>query len=690
MSISGHEPRFREMFREEAWPSLDRLSRNLLALESATADPDLVDSMFRDAHNLKGGAAMVGLEEVRSRAHTMEDLLEPLRRAEAVATPEVTDALLASVDAIRAALAPDGGEDARAQPVEDPPAAVPAPPPAAVPTPPPAAPSVATTTASEATMPMPVARIDEIARLVGEGAGAHSRLGRFVSETLRVDPTAVTEYRELAGILNHLEERSTRARMVPVSVLADSLQRVVRDLARQLGKSVRWEASGTETEMDRSLVDQLAGPLLHIVRNAVDHGIETPEQRRRASKPEQGRVCLSASHVGPDVVITITDDGQGIDIERVRAKAATVVPDLAARTDADVLDLIFHSGLSTATEVTDVSGRGVGLDVVRANLEAVRGRIDVSSRPGQSTEFRVTVPVTLSVLQCLIVRCSGQAYAVPLHSVASVLPADAAVARADGKTMVWLDGEPVPLSDLAATLTAGAAAGTGPAVVLTGGAGRHAVRVNEILGLRSVVVNALSALLPRLPIYAGASAEPDGSVLLVLDGNGLIDRARAAGSSVGTTRASMVETTARSGDVSRATQPRAGDDRPEGHAARTVLVVDDAMTVRELQRSILDRAGYTVITAGDGVDALEVAELNRPDLVLTDIEMPRMNGFELTRALRAHPQLSGVGVLVLTTLGGEEDRRLGMDAGADGYLVKRQFDEATLLAAVERVLGEQP
>ncbi|HYN94475.1 MAG TPA: response regulator [Pilimelia sp.] len=684
--MSGHEPRFRQLFLEEAGPSLDRLSRDLLALEHVGTDPALVNSLFREAHNLKGGAGVVGLDEVRRLAHAMEDVLEPLRDGRSLATAEVVDRLLAAVDGVRVVLpalvtgAPHGVDVDRLEallrggalpPSPSPPSPSPPQPPT---TGPPAAggpasggparggQATAGPATGTATLPMPVARLDEIARLVGEGAGAHSRLGRYLNDRLDTEAAEVAEFRELAALLNDLQERTTRARMVPIAALADPLHRVVRDLSRKLGKQVRWEVSGAETELDRSLIDQLTGPLLHLVRNAVDHGVEAPDERTAAGKPAQATVRLHAMQIGSEVVMTVVDDGRGIDVDRVRGAAGD--PSLS---DEEAIYLVFRSGLSTAETVSEVSGRGVGLDVVRTNLEAVRGHIKVRSATGRGTEFRITVPVTLTVLRCLIVGAGGQRYALPLHMVVTVLPPSATDEVADGRAIVRVGDQAVPVGALAETLAPGAPAEAGPAVVLAGLTRQRAFRVAALLGQRDVVVKELSPLLPRLPILTGVSAEPDGTVLLVLDANGLIDLARGR-------------------HAPGRQAPPAG--RAPARIDGSILVVDDVLTVRELQRSILERAGYTVHVAADGEEALTLAESVPLDLVLTDVEMPRMDGFELTRRLRAHPRLGGVGIVVLTSLGTDEDRRRGMEAGADGYIVKSQFDERALLAAVQQTLGE--
>jgi two-component system chemotaxis sensor kinase CheA len=723
MTVSGNEPRFRELFAEQAGPELDRIATDLLALESNADDPDpeLVNSLFRDAHNLKGGAAMVGLEEIRVLAHAMEDLLEPLRAGTAVPTPLVVDQLLAAVDAIRqlvpalvrgephqvdvagmAAALRAAIPSAPPAPAREPPAA---PEPASTPTAPdpastPAAPQPAAgdgrphqdragaatigsgrTGDPAATVQVPLLHLNEIVRLAGEGGAAQLRLGQQLAERLDLDPTGLTEFRELSMVLSDLQRRATRSRMVPVAAVVEVLQRAARDLARGQGKQVRWTAVGTGTELDRSVLEMLVDPLRHLVRNAVDHGIEPPAERVAAGKPAQGEIRLHVRQAGPDVIITIRDDGRGVDVARVRAKAG-VAP--GASTDGAALQLIFRTGLSTAEEVTDVSGRGVGLDVVRTNVEAVRGRIEVNSRPGAFTEFTISVPVTLTVQRCLLVSSSGQRYAIPLHNVVTVLPPTEPELISEGRPVIWQGDHAVRVSGLAEALDPAAPVDSGPVVVLAGVAWQHGFRIGELLGQRDMVVRGLSRLLPRIDCYIGVSAEADGSVVPVIDASGLIEQARKRGRAWSLAGSGPVAVAAL---PAAAPAPAAGAGS-NGAAAPTILVVEDALTVRELQRSILERAGYRVLTAADGLAALAVAESRPVDLVLTDVSMPRMDGLELARTLRSHPRLSGVGIIMVTSLGGDEDRRQGLEAGADGYLTKDQFDEQILVDTVQRILGE--
>ncbi|HET9770201.1 MAG TPA: response regulator, partial [Acidimicrobiia bacterium] len=516
---------------------------------------------------------------------------------------------------------------------------------------------------------VPLGRLDELVRLVGESAAAQLRIGRMLTDRFGTDPASLPEYRDLSRALNDLQERTMRARMVPVSTVTDTLQRAVRDVARAGGKHVHFDVRGDDTELDRGVLQQLGDALLHLVRNAVDHGLESAAEREAAGKPAEGTVRLHAMQLGSEVILSVSDDGRGIDLPAVRQEAARQGSEAETMTDDEALYLVFRSGLSTAGFVSDVSGRGVGLDVVRSSLDAVRGRVEVRSEPGAGTEFRLIVPITLAVLPCLLLRAAAQDFAVPMHSI--ILATGGAVEdSAEGRPLLRLGEQVVPVADLGEVLRGEPT--DGPVVVLAGVTRRHAFRVEALLGQRDVVVKGLSRLLPRLEVLAGASVEPDGRILLVLDAAGVINRARLS------RRSTVFEPPAGRGAAPAATS------LPE--RAR-VLVVDDALTIRELQRSILERAGYQVRTASDGRDALDRLAEEVPDVVLTDIEMPRLDGFALTEAIRASPELANVPVVILTSRASDEDRNRGLEAGADAYIIKSAFDETALLGVVERLLG---
>jgi two-component system chemotaxis sensor kinase CheA len=720
------ETDFQKIFAAEAEGRLDTLGDQLIELEKNGASPDLVASLFREAHTIKGGAAVVGLPHIARVAHALEDLLEEVRRERRKVDPPLIDAVLAGVDAIRGlipvAVAGEDheraafeaeqrlrialGGDAVETPAAPPAAAAAAEAPrSARQRPEPAGsheraeaeaagarPAVAreasasppgTGTGERAAgepghqvapemLQMPVHRIDELVRLIGEASASTLRLGGALLDRLECEPSSLAEYRDLARLLNELQELALRARMIPVMSLAPRLRRAVRDLSRDTGKQIRFETRGEDAEIDRGVLERLADPLLHLVRNAVDHGIELPEERRSKGKPSEGVVRLHAMQLGSELVIAVNDDGRGIDLHRVREAAGQTDSTALEMDDESALYLIFRSGLSTAARVTDVSGRGVGLDAVRASLNAVRGRIEVRSDPGLGTEFRIAVPITMATLRCLVVTSAGRRYGIPLHSVRAVLPPQQA-ATVGGRDMTMLDGRPVPISSLAGVLGTGNGS-NGPAVVISGLTRSHALEVDELIDQRDIVVKGFGELVPRLPAIAGAGLQPDGTILLVLEAAGLIERARRR----------AVRGVAPPEEPG---WPTGGKDDAAPPRAASILVVDDALTVRELQRSIFEHAGYRVRTAANGVEALDRMTQDIPDLVLTDIEMPQMDGFQLTEAIRARPGFASVPVIILTSRGSEESRRRGLDAGADGYIVKSGFDQGALLAAVERLLG---
>jgi two-component system, chemotaxis family, sensor kinase CheA len=706
---------------------LERMASALIALEAAPDDQSAIDAIFREAHTMKGTAGMVGMMRLSHLAHRLEDLLTELRSGTRRSTPELTDAMLRVVDGMgRLVVSTSHGEDGAADEVElermlpasapadillteripkpsvavtkhaapppkhepkrapqpvVPKAAAPisalpsdgavgpasaSAPPVSDPAPPaPDAPLARDRRRLDAvTLAVPVARIDELNRLVGEASAAQLRVGQVLGQELRSDPDTVNEYRELTKVLNQLQEVSERTRMVPIGTLEPILHRTVRDAARHAGKSVRWEITGDDVEIDRSVLEQLAAPLQHLVRNSVGHGIELPARRLALGKPEEGVVKVHAAQVGSKVVITITDDGSGIDVAAVRAAAAAEGVDVTNLDEVESVRLILRSGVSTATEVTADSGRGVGLDVVSSAVTAVRGRLEIENHPGSGSEFRIVVPITLTIVPCLIVAVAGQPFALPMERITRMLGPQP-VHVVGGRRLAMIEGQAVPVADLA-SLIGMSAKGGGPWVILGVAEQQKAFRVDTVLQKRDVVVRGLTGRLRDLHVISGASVEPNGSILLVLDVVALIERSE------------------------RFVEPAVSitQDVEPPPRAPSVLVVDDSLMVRELQRSILERAGYDVRTANDGREALTMLAEQPPDLVVTDIEMPNVDGIELTLNIRSHPRLANIPVLIVTSHTSEEDRQRGLDAGADALIVKTAFDEAGLLNAVSRLLGE--
>ncbi|QGN34372.1 response regulator [Microlunatus sp. Gsoil 973] len=666
--------RLHQLFAQEADVRLAALDALLLRLET-DSDPELVRSIFREVHTLKGSSAVAGLDRVSGVAHRLEELVEEVREQRQPVTSDLIDTLLLGVDELREAISAAGVTDGQ-DVSEAPHVAVPAVPrpadppsdPAAGPPLPAPRPSAASHTNGLRTgagaILVPVERLEELTRLVGQTTSAHLRVGQLLKEQFGIDPATCNEFNELSRSLNDLHDRAMRTQMVPVTTVTDQLHRSVRDLARAQGKRIRWEVAGTDTELDRGVLNRLADSLLHLIRNAVDHGVESAEQREREGKPAEATIRLHAMQLGGDVVIAVSDDGRGIDTTRIRRDAHRLGIDTEGLAEQDLVDLSFQPGLSTAQFVTDVSGRGVGLDVVRSNVEAAHGRVEVRSEAGVGTEFRIIVPITVAVLRCLLVEVGDETFALPFHRVQSTRSGSGSQARAEGRPIVWADHHPVPVTPLCDALGLAGDPAEGPVVVLGDATRRHAFVVDRLVGQRDVVVKTLSPLVPQLPAVAGASCEADGSIMIVLDPPGLIERAQ---------------------DVSRTVGSAASAAAPAPR--RSVLVVDDALIVRELQRGILERANFDVRVAADGQQALGLLAEEPSDLVVTDIEMPRMDGFALTRAIRDHPTLTNIPVLIVSSRASDADRARGLDAGADGYITKSNFDDASLLTAVHRLLG---
>lgn len=681
----------RSLFAQEAAVRLVNLDQLLLRLEQSPADEELLSSVFREVHTLKGSSAVAGLDDVSRIAHDLEDLMQQLRDGLRSATPEVIDILLAGADQLATTIsgtapgaadtegqqsprAVDGAVGAEVAPTDRSMARPgrdrldPAPEAPVHPTNDKAAPPTQATVPDAAGVVMvPMERLDELVELLGEAAAVHLRVGRMLKERFGVEPASSAEFNDLSRTLNLLQDRMMRTRMVPVSTITAGLHRAVRDIARIQGKDIAWHAEGAATELDRAVLQQLSDSLLHLVRNAVDHGIETPAQRLEAGKSAQATITLHARQLGSEVILAVSDDGRGIDVDKVRRQAIRLGIDTSELNADETLQLIFRSGFSTSTLVTDVSGRGVGLDVVHANVLAARGRIEVLSTVGVGAEFKIIVPITLAVLRCLLVEAGNQRFAFPFHRVVLTQAHDTSKEiQAEGRSVVWVDDQPVTLSGLAQTVgLTDTSGGHGPVVVLTDSVRLHAFQVDHLLGQREVALKGLSRLLPHLPTVAGASIEPDGSIFAVLDPPGLIQRARHTPS------------------AHRPPDPVVPTILPRPR----ILVVDDALTVRELQRSILQRAGFDVRLAADGRQAMTKLAEEPVDLVLTDIDMPHMDGFELTRAIRAASSLANIPVLILSSRSSEADRQHGLDAGADGFIQKSGFDEAGLLSSVHRLLG---
>jgi len=452
--------------------------------------------------------------------------------------------------------------------------------------------------------------------------------------------------------------------------------RIVRDLGRSLGKRVKLEIVGASTQVDRDILEKLDAPLGHLLRNAVDHGIEAPEERQAAGKPAEGTVRLEARHSAGRLEILVSDDGRGIDLDRVRQ--AVVVRKLsnaetAARlTEAELLDFLFLPGFTLKDQVTEISGRGVGLDVVQNMVKAVRGGVRASSSPDGGAQFQLEVPLSLSVVRALLVEIGSEPYAFPLAGLVRALKLGAEqVEHLEGRQHFAFEGRQVGLASAHQILDGGAPKSVdgGLSVVVVGDQHeRYGLVVDRFLGERELVVQPLDARLGKIKDIATA-ALMDGAPVLVLDVDDMLR---------------SVEKLTASGRLSTVEQaPADGAER----GRKRILVVDDSLTVRELERKLLDRHGYEVEVAVDGMDGWNAVRAGHFDLVVTDIDMPRMDGIELVRLIRKDPNLRSGPVIIVSYKDREEDRQRGLDAGADYYLTKSSFHDETLVQAVADLIG---
>lgn len=734
MPAWGDDPELLATFRAEVEERLASLQAGLLALETHANPRQVVTGLFRDAHTVKGSARMLGLEGVLRVAHNLEDLLGALRDGRFGVRRDLVDLLLAACDGIARALpGPDALDDAALQPLVDalrtavqggeavvPTSALPAPilptqptaleaeiarPPAGVP------PSDTVRVAASKVYDLldTVGEADLGARRIEQTTGLLLTLtaeqSRWTS-TLRqatarcgtqLPPdVALALHRligasdELAGTVRGLRELveghhggmalvrdgAMGLAMVPVRRVFAALPRIVRDVAQATGKDVLLSTSGEDVELDKQVLDGIADALKHLVINAVDHGCETAAVRVAAGKPGQATLRVSARSAGGTVVLEVGDDGAGVDEDAVRSRAVSLglLPADTVLTGPALLSVLFAPAFSTSQIVTETSGRGVGLDVVREAVEELGGAVEVRTGAGVGTTFVLTLPITLGVLRCLVARVGDERYAVPVPGVVESLSLmGAEVHTLAGAPVVVRHGVSIPLLDLGAALGLPRGSGEAPraALVVRNGGTQVAWAVDRLEGESELVVKDLGSFLGRVPAIAGATIDGDGSVVCLLDLRELADRAVGAPTVAAATVAAQPE-----------------PSRPVTGASKAkVLVVEDSIGVRELERVILEGAGYQVETAVDGLDGASRLRDDPADLVLSDVEMPGMDGFELTRLVRRTKGWENVPVVIMTSRGEQHARQAGMDAGASAYLLKHDFDQEQLVSTVQRLVG---
>jgi two-component system chemotaxis sensor kinase CheA len=665
-------------FRVEARDLFDQLGRGVLELEKGPASSDLVARILRLAHTLKGAARVVKAREIADCAHSIEDTLEPFRSGGASVPRDSVDRVLKLLDDISARISALGR--------------------------PPAADAGALRSLPEDAPGIVLAEVEELDNLV-EGVveasiqlsavrrstrllergrrladrlddqtfnGAAPRIRsagaelRALFESLRLG--LATSVEQIDRELRQVREGAERLRLSSASIIFGALERTARDAAQNLGKRVRFVATGGAVRLDARVLTTVQNALVQMVRNAVAHGIESEPDRLTAGKSAEGRVSLDVRRGDRRVKFTCRDDGRGVDLEAVRriAERKGVSADIRKLGPDKLLELLLKGGLTTAGVANEIAGRGVGLDIVRESARRLGGEVHVQTTPGNGTTIELSVPITLSSVDALIVEATGRTVAIPLEAVRRTIRlATADVSQSAASASVSFEGNIIPFVPLSRMLHTAAEKAAPPrrwsAVVVEGAGATCAFGVDRLLGTQTVVVRSLPESIPLASFIAGASLDAEGNPQLVLGPDRLVTEALRAGSPA-------------------PTAPR---------ARSSVLVIDDSLTTRMLEASILESAGYEVELAVSGEDGMEKARRRRFALFLVDVEMPGMDGFEFIERTRADPALREVPAILVTSRSSPEDRLRGKRVGAAAYIVKTEFDQGELLDRIGMLAGSR-
>ncbi len=714
-----------EMFRMEVEEAIDPLQAGLLSLTTGGANEKTLRNLMRGAHSLKGAARIVGLGPAVQLTHAMEERFVAAQEGKAIIPAEI-DTLLQATDVLRSLipLKEDDADDWKTSyraTVEN-----------LVNTLTTQAAGAAVAEAAEVP-PAEDALAPETLKVEAQTAELHAqpdwslritsqrfdRIIAFASDSLvdaqsmiRLSDTVRKQQQRVVHVLQALlsstkDTGAAQAILSSISLLEDRLQdidraahtyewnaqrlhrevlyarlrpfgdvvpglrRLVREVAAELGKQVQFDVLGERTEVDRDILERLRAPLEHLLRNAIDHGIEAPAKRRETGKAETANLTLRARHENGRLAIDLSDDGAGVVIDAVRDRAVSrnLVPAAVAEqlTEAEVLEFLFLPGFSTRTDVTELSGRGVGLDVVQNVVHEAGGSVRIESSSGLGTSFAIILPVTRSLLRAMLVQDDDETYAIPLARLSRVASLQL-VRSSEGLLTAAVEYGSVPALSLASVLhdtLSPKEPGSATVLFFLGDRGTEAplaFTVDRVLGEKTVAVRALDPRLGKMPSIAGVTLSEANVPILIISPDDVL----------------------RIADQNRQRATHAARDND---VRAKILVVDDSPTVRQMLRRTLERAGYRISLAEHGASAWSMLQVESFDLLVSDIDMPEMNGIELVERIRAKPRLAHLGVILLSYKGRDEDRRRGLEAGADSYVTKGEFDETAFLGIVEDLVG---
>lgn len=735
----------RDLFRMECEDHLQCLDDGLLSLEQRPADQTLLEDIFRAAHSLKGAARMLGLNEIQSSAHRLEDALGVIRKGdkpvdkniiaelfqklavvrqlvgEEVDGPLATDALLKSPvepvsemklaasesvrvepDAETASETPDWASEPElpAEPADSSQAEVP---------------KAGNSPFRIGTLRVDPQRLDVLLTHAGELAITNLHiarrlleleklgdscegwarglkamglsvqdesfallgLGQVQSQLTQLRSKLYEDIRRLGFVSEQLGNGIRTIRLLPFSSIFNQFPRLVHELAQTLRKDVDLVLEGADVVADKRILEELKDPIMHLLRNAIYHGLEDPAQRLKSGKPSRGKIVIRASQSGDHIKLEVQDDGRGLDlakIKRITLKQGFYNEEqLASMTDSQIQALILTPGFTTTRLITEISGRGVGLDVVRANVEKLKGTIQIDSKPGMGVTFRLQLPTTLSTMRVLIVGVQGRSYALPLETIQFSRRFKVSdLFSMEGRPTLSLDGQPVAVAFLGHLLELQNSEFSPTEVLhvtfLNVENELFGLIIDELLDETEVMLKPQSQLLKRVRNVAATTILMSGEICPVLNPSDLLKSMR-----------------------KKYLQGGRGTVQPEALATndkrkRTLLLVEDSMTTRTQEKRILESAGYNVVTAVDGLDAYHKFQSSRFDGVVSDVEMPNMNGFVLTEAIRKDKQHADIPIILVTSLSSEADQRRGLEAGANAYLVKSAFDQKVLLDCLARLV----
>jgi chemotaxis protein histidine kinase CheA len=698
--------KFIEGFKTETREHLEKLNLGFLKLEKNPRDNTLLDELMREAHTIKGSATMMGYKRISEIAHHMEDGLESVLNQKAKLNKKHFDTLFKGIDAINALL-----EDkvtwegkgitfpfvdnlckkmeelfskkaevvASAVVEEDIEKAVPFVAPI----------QKEAITVGEESIRVDTKKLDKLMNLSGELVVSKLRLSALVNILSDkayfrqdIDESLKSLFKDLENIKENFEQLTSEMekhvvdiRMIPVSYLFNFFPRAMRDLALAKGKEIDFEVKGETTQLDKTIIEELKDPIMHLLRNSIDHGIENQNVRKTLNKPSAGKVTLSAYQQGSQVVIEVEDDGRGMEVEKIRSEAlkkGLLNAEKSKELNRDqIIQLIFIPGFSAQEEVTDISGRGVGLDVVRDKIAKLKGQIEVVSEEGKGVKFVMRLPLTLAVNEILLVAAGRDEFAIPVDAVVETIRISLEdIKTVEAKEAINVRGQILPLlrlNDIFGLPSRGIFEKKYlPVVVLQAVEKKVALLVDDLIGRQDIISKPIGTPLKKLRDIAAATILGDGRVILILDIASIIDSAE--------------------GVIVRRPQLRSIASAVE-KKRKTILLAEDALSTAMLEKNILESAGFSVVLAKDGEEALAKSKQEKFDLVISDVLMPRMGGFEFTSRLKKDILYKDIPVIIVTTRESDADKRLGLEAGASAYILKSEFTSEGLLEIIERLIG---